>query len=136
MTRRFANFVDRSLCGILHDRPRSYRHFCADMSGLAIVFDVGGERVSLSFNHAGHLLHETCAAPQARIATTHEAIIALARGDADLISALMAERVALFGSTKNLCRFHEALLRFVNLMLKSPSAQREFSEYQRPHGST
>jgi len=136
MTRRFANFVDRSLCGILRDRPRSYRHFCGDMAGLAIAFEVSGERVALSFNHAGHLMHEACAAPQARVIATHEAIIALARGDVDLITSLMVEHLALFGSTASLCRFHEALLRFVNLMLKSPSAQREFSEYQRPLGST
>jgi len=136
MTMRFANFVDRSLLGILRDRPRSYRHFCADMAGLAIAFDVSGEHVSLSFNHAGHRMYDVRTAHDARVSTTHDAIVELARGDVDLITACKIERIALFGSATSLGRFHEALLRFVNLMLKSPSAQHEFTEYQRPIGST
>src|SRR5262249_43366330 len=132
---RFADFVDGSLRGILRDRPASYRRYCVDMADLCIAFDVSGERGALWFDSEGHRVSEGIQDSDARIEATHESVIRLGRGEVDLIDVLKGEDVKLFGTATALGSFHEALLRFVNLTMKCPSAQREFNEYVRLQGS-
>ena len=126
----FAECIDNCLYSMADELAPSYRRFCSDMAGLCVQFEVDSVSWTLSITHAGHRMLPLIPAASARVVTSNNTIVQLARGDVSLLEALKTDQLLLFGKASDLGRFNEALLRYVHLMMKCTKAQRIFERYE------
>lgn len=126
----FRDFLADSFTILRREMPPAYAALCRCLAGHEVTLVVDGESVPVQFESEQALLLSAPVAPIIDVRTTSAAILDLVEACCTLDEAVMADRLLLRGSPRDLLLFHDGLMAYFHGALRAPSFPRLLQSFR------
>ena len=127
----FRTFLERSFDALRREVPEAYDEMCGRLSTRTLLLLVDGERVVVRFARDDARIVDSGERSAVEMRTTRKTILDVIDAKSTLMSSVLADRLLLTGTPRDVLAFHDGLMAYVHGAVRArsfPALLRQFRQ--------